>query len=115
MNGSELRSEFLQNASAVVKSVTDSGQGLKDNVIDFDNPDFNPDNYSKTWDLARDIILASADAIKIEARSTEGIINSVCNGNITIPEAKELIAMLQMKQNMDELPELLLKLEELEE
>ena len=113
MNGSELRATFLKNAEEVVVSVTNSATGKPDSVLE--NPLIDEEAYSKTWDLARDIILASADAIKIEARSTEGIINSVCNGNITIPEAKELIAMLQMKQNMDELPELLLKLEELEE
>jgi len=112
MNGSELRAKFLENAEDVVVSVTNSATGKPDHILE--NPLIDEEAYSKTWDLARDIILASTDAVKIEARTTEGIINAVCNGNITIIEAKELMGLLQTKQNIDELPNLIVKLEELE-
>ena len=105
MNGSDLRKIFLDNAVEIVISVTNSAKGADDKVLD--NPDVDAAAYMRTWDLASDIIKNSSDIVKIEARTTEGIVKSVCDGKMTVKEARELMELFQTKQNIDELPKLL--------
>ena len=105
MNGSDLRKIFLDNAQDIVVSMTNSAKGADDPVRE--NPDIDTASYMNVWNLASDIIKNSSDIVKIEARTTEGIVKAVCEGKMTVKEAKELMELFQTKQNIDELPKLL--------
>ena len=110
MNGSDLRAIFLDGAVDVVKSVTQSALGHEDPILS--NPGMDAPSYIRTWELARDIISSSTDIVKIEMRTTEGIIKAVCDGKINTKEADYLMSLMQKKQTIDELPALLEAIQE---
>lgn len=113
MTSSELRTFFLERAHPVVESMTNSATGNTDVLQSGKAPHVDTPSYNKVWDLAKLIIADSNDIVKLELKTAEGCIDAVGKGKMTFDQAMQFMSLLEKKQDIELMPELIDKMEAL--
>ena len=65
------------------------------------------------WELTQKLIVQASDARKLEAHTTAEVIGLLKTGKVTVKEAKELMEMLRTANEVDILPDLMNKMNDI--
>ena len=68
--------------------------------------------YDKLWPVIEGIIQQTSDLKKIEAENASDIIKLIAKGKITLKDAAVMMSLMQSKIEIEELPNLIAKLDE---
>ena len=66
------------------------------------------------WEIVKSMIINSSENMKAELSTTRDVIKAVTEGKITVSEGEKLINMLKADFEINELPKLIAKIDELE-
>lgn len=106
----ELRAKFISMADGLLETIVATAKGDTSFGSLYHG---DADNIERVWELLHTVIAGSTETRKIEAGTTREIIKGVAAGKISIDEATKLMSMLKIQTEIDEVGELVSKLEAL--
>jgi hypothetical protein len=104
---SELRDEFIQKAYPIIDEYINAALGTSEFKAT------STDARTQVWDTIKTVILGATTLQKINAESTNNIIQMLANGDISIDQAMKLMSILEKQSNIDDLKEMKDKLDTL--
>ena len=112
MTPEELKGIFLEQAPDVLKKVMGTFGEMhhpQESLSKKEN-----ELLKLVWPTLSSILVQSGEVNKIDAKTAQDVLKAVSQGKLSLPQAREFMALLQTKQEIEELPKLLEKLEALE-
>lgn len=104
----DIRSEFIKKAAPLPAKFADAANG------EFKWPAGTClHSRDEAWNLLKTMLLKIEDRQAIDAQNTSQVLSLLKTGKVTVKEATELMALLNIKSEIDEVPKLTAALEKL--
>ncbi len=108
-SSSEIREKFInENAEFLLEELSSVLRGEGEFSCKSNH------TLSYALNLVEDSIKSAGDIVEIQATTAQEVVGLVSKGKMTLPEAREFMQILKTQQEIEELPKLLAKLQELE-
>ena len=104
----KIRSDFITTAAPLVEQYAKAAIGEELLPADVDDTVRN-----ETWSVLKTMLLKIEDRQAIDAQNTSQVLSLLKTGKVTVKEATELMALLNIKSEIDEVPKLTAALEKL--
>ena len=110
MNAKELRKILLEESADIVREKVAQAKGIS-GPLGHTSHTGQKKEQEKIWEVLVPIIQQAGDAQRIEAESVHDVIGLLKDGAITFTEARQLMDMLSTKSDIEDMKELLKKME----